>query len=57
MYKVKREFTDLLKENHKYNVGDAYEEQNPTWTQHLLKTGRIEKVEIKKNEVVQEKQK
>ena len=41
----------------KYKVGDVYEEQYPSWTKHLLDTGFIEKVELKKNEVVQEKQK
>lgn len=56
MYRVKKEFTDLLKANYKYKVGEPYEEKAADWTKHLLKTGRIEKVEIK-NEAVQEKQK
>ena len=44
MYKVKVDFRDLLKGNHQYKVGDAYEERAERWTNYLVETGKIEKV-------------
>lgn len=46
MYKVKSDFRDLLKGNHPYKTGDAYEEKSERWTQYLVETGKIEKVVI-----------
>jgi len=48
MYTVIKDFTDHLKANHKYKVGDAYEEQQEIWTKFLLDNGKIQKVELKK---------
>ena len=63
MYKVKADFRDLLKGNHQYRVGDAYEEKAERWTNYLVETGKIEKVVLEqkkkifgKNEDVAEKQ-
>ena len=58
MYKVIKEFSDLLKDLHKYKVGDAYEEISSTWTKYLVDKGNIEKVsfEKKKYEAVQKEQ-
>lgn len=60
MYKVIKDFRDILRDRHEYKVGDVYEELYPKWTQHLVDTGYIQKVEKKKifgkDENVTEKQ-
>lgn len=57
MYKVAKEFSDLLNGLHNYKVGDNYVEIDEKWTAYLAGRGLIEKVKYeKKYEAVQEKQ-
>ena len=57
MYKVAKDFSDLLNGLRNYKVGDTYTEVSPKWTAYLVEQGKIQKVEMKRDEVVQEKQK
>ena len=58
MYKVAKEFSDLLNNLHQYKVGDTYIEIDEKWTANLLERKLIEKVsyEKKKYEAVQKEQ-
>lgn len=57
MYKVIKEFADLLNDLHEYKVGDNYAEINEKWTAYLVEHKMIEKVKYeKKYEAVSEKQ-
>lgn len=57
MYKVVKDFSDLVNDLHKYKAGDTYKEVYPNVTADLERRGFIEKVEEKKYEAVQKEQK
>lgn len=58
MYKVAKEFSDLLNGLKAYKVGDTYEEVNASWTANLVERKLIERVsfEKKRYEAVQKEQ-